>query len=85
MVSILPPHRRFKGLIKGKVLLRRGRKRVPSDSITFFYLLVFFFVALLVCFAFILSQSSFMLCFDNMFLFVFRFVYFVFDIKKIEK
>ena len=31
-----PPHRRFKGLIKGKVLLGCGRKRAPSDSITFF-------------------------------------------------
>ena len=53
-----------KGLIKGKVLPRCGRKRILSDFITFFYLLFFFFfVALLVCFAFILSQSSFMLCF----------------------
>ena len=28
-------HRRFKGLLKGKVLPRCGRKRVPSDYITF--------------------------------------------------
>ena len=38
------------------------------------------------CFAFILSQSSFF-CFAlfNMFLFVFSFVYFVFDIKIFKK
>ena len=31
-------YRRFKGSLKGKVLPRRGRKRVPSDSITFLFL-----------------------------------------------
>ena len=40
-VLILLPHHQFKGLIKGKVLPRCGRKRTLSDLITFFYLLVF--------------------------------------------
>ena len=35
------PFCRFKGLLKGKVLPRCGRKRTLSDFITFFYLLVF--------------------------------------------
>ena len=42
--SILPLHRQFRGLIKGKVPLGCGRKRAPSDSITFFYLFVFLFL-----------------------------------------
>ena len=50
---------------------------------------LFLFVALPVCFAFILSQSSFMLCFVlHVFVCLFSvFVYFVFDIKikKFEK
>ena len=44
-------HLWFKGLIKGKVLPGCGRKRAPSDSITFLFSLVFV-CALLVCFAF---------------------------------
>ena len=51
-VSILPPHSRFKGSLKGKVLPRCGRKRAPSDSITFSLSLLVFVFALLVCFAF---------------------------------
>ena len=38
------PSPQFKGLIKGKVLPRYGRKRAPSDSITFFSLFVFLFL-----------------------------------------
>ena len=55
----------------------------PSDSITFLSLFVFFVFTQLVCFAFILSQSCFyaFLCL-TFFLFVFSFVYFVFNIKK---
>ena len=41
-----PPHRRFKGLIKGNVLLGCGRKRALSNSITFFSFFVFLFVCL---------------------------------------
>ena len=46
-VLILPPHHRFKGLIKGKVLPMCGRKRTPSDSITFFSLFEFLFLHIL--------------------------------------
>ena len=59
----------------------------PSDSITFFSLRVFVF-AQLVCFAFILSQSSFMLYFAllNMFLFIyFQFCLFCFSYKNKNK
>ena len=58
----LPPHRWFKGLIKGRVLPGCGRKMTLSDFITFLSILLFLF-AFLVCFALILSQFSFMLCF----------------------
>ena len=60
MVLILPPHRRFRGLIKGKVLLGCERKRAPSDSITFFFLSSCFCVCITCVFCFqVLSQSSF--------------------------
>ena len=39
--TVFPPHRRFKGLIKGKVFPGYGRKRAPSDSITFLSLFLF--------------------------------------------
>ena len=47
------PYHWIKGLLNGKVLPRCGRKKAPSDSVTFSLspLLVFDF-ALLVCFAF---------------------------------
>ena len=63
MVSILPLQCQIKGLLNGKVLLRYGRKKVPSDLVTFSLspLLVFEF-ALLVCFAF-LFWVSLVLCF----------------------
>ena len=52
-ISILPPHHRFKGLIKGKVLLGCERKRTPSNSIIFFYLFVFlFYITCVFCFYF---------------------------------
>ena len=85
MVSILPPHRRFKDLIKEKVLLRCERKRVPSDSNTFFYLFVYLFLHNLCVLLLFWVSQVFMLCFVYMFLFVFNFVYFVFDIKIIKK
>ena len=70
------------GFIKGKVLPGCGRKRAPSDSITFLSIFLFLF-AFLVCFALFLSQSS--LCFSlfkhNFFWLFFSFVYFVFHIK----
>ena len=44
MVLILPPHYWFKGLIKGRVLPRCGRKRAPNDSITFLFLSSCFFL-----------------------------------------
>ena len=81
MVSILFPHYRFKGLLKGKVLPRCGRKRAASDSITPSLSSCFCFV-LLECFVFLLSQSSFVVLL-NMFLLFFFFgvVYFFFHIK----
>ena len=89
-VSILPPHRQFKGLIKGNVLPRCGRKMAPNDSVTSSLSLFLFLFALLVCFA-LLFWVSLVLCFA-LFLFIFFLVltYFVFHIKikkkwKIEK
>ena len=89
-VSILPPLHRFKGLIKGKVPPRCGRKRTLSDFITFFYLLVL--VCCITCvFAFILSQTSFyaLLCLTYFCLFIFSFSLFCFlyknFLKKFEK
>ena len=66
MVLILSPHRRFKGLIKGKVLQGCGKKRAPSDFITFLFLSFCFYVCITCVFYFqVLSQSSFyaLLCF----------------------
>ena len=88
-VLILPPHHLFKGLIKGKVLPRCGRKRTLSDFITFFYLLVFVLFLHYLC-VLLLFWVSLVLCFAlfNMFLFVYFqfFVCFVFYIKiKIQK
>ena len=87
IVSILPPHLWFKGLVKGKVLSTCGRKRTLSDFITFFYLLVFVCcITSVFCFYF---WVSLVLCFVlfNMFLFVYFqfFVYFFFDIKILKK
>ena len=86
-VSILPPHCRFKGLIKGKVLPRCGRKRAPSDSITFFSLFMFLFLHNL--YVLHLFWVSLVLCFTlfNMFLFVwfqFCFILFFIKIKKLK-
>ena len=90
-VLILSPHNWIEGLLNRKVLPRCGRKRAPSDSVTFSLsqLLVFVF-ALLVCFA-LLFWVSLILCIYlfNLFLFFFFsvLVYFVFHIKnwKIRK
>ena len=51
-VLILPPHHRFKGLIKGKVLPRCERKRTLSDFITFFYLVFVYYITCVFCFYF---------------------------------
>ena len=87
MVSILPPYLQFKDLLKGKVLPRCERKRVPSDSVTFSLSPSYFCFALLVCFV-LLFWVSLVLCIAlfNLFLFVFFsvLVYFSFHIKKIE-
>ena len=69
------PSSPVQGFVKGKVLPRCGRKRVPSDLFTFSLspLLVFVFT-LLVCFALpFFSQSSFMHFFAlfNIFLFAY--------------
>ena len=71
-VLILPPHRWIKGLLNGKVLPRCGRKRAPSDSITYSLSLLCFCFALLVCFA-LLFWVNLVLCIAlfNLFLFVF--------------
>ena len=90
-----PPHRQFKGLIKGKVLLGCGRKRAPSDSITFLSLFLFCMcITYLFCFQ-VLSQSSFyaLLCLAWFCFFFFDFVLFCFffhlkknwKIRKIQK
>ena len=62
MVSILPSHRWFKGLIKGKVPLRCGRKRAPSDSITLFSLFEFLFLHNLCVLLLFWVSLIFMLC-----------------------
>ena len=57
----------IQGLLKGKVLPRHGRKRDPSDFITFLFLSSCFCVWITCVFCFqVLSQSSFMLfvCFQ---------------------
>ena len=60
MILILPSHRQFKGLIKGKVLLGCERKMAPSDSITFLSIFSCFCVCITCVFCFqFLSQSSF--------------------------
>ena len=83
---ILPPHHRFKGLIKGKVLPRCGRKWTLSNFITFFYLFVLVcYITCVFCFYF---WVSLVLCFVlfNMFLFVyFQFLVNFFKFKKNEK
>ena len=82
-VSILPPHCRFKGLIKGKALPRCERKMAPSDSINFFSLFMFLFLHNL-C-VLLLFWVSLVLCFAlfNMFLFIcFQFCIILFFIKK---
>ena len=91
-VLILPPHRQFKGLIKGKVLPGCGMKRAPSDSITFLFLSSYFCVCITCMFYFlVLSQSNFyaLLCLICFCLVIFSvFLCFVFHIKieiKIEK
>ena len=87
MVSILSPYHRFKGLLKGKVLPRCGRKMAPSDSITSSLSSCFCF-ALLKRFVFLLSQSSFVVLL-NMILLFFSVLFILFfikiKIKKIEK
>ena len=91
MVLILPPHCQFKGILKGKVLPRCGRKRALSDSITVSLSPFLLWFALFVCFAlFFLSPSSFytLLCLTCFVCLFFSFVLFCFSNKnknKIEK
>ena len=85
-VSILPPHLRVKGLHKGKVLPRCGKKKAQSDSITFFSLSPLMFMhylfVLLSCF-----WVSLVLCLVCFFMFLFGcfsiFIYFFH--KKFKK
>ena len=80
--SFLPPHHRFKGLIKGKVLPRCGRKRTPSDSITFFSLLEFLFLHNLCVLLLFWASLVFML---NMFFFGYFLVFLCFVFVIIKK
>ena len=81
-----PPHRWFKGLIKGKVLPGYGRKRGLSDFITFLSLFLFrVCITYVFCFQ-VLSQSSFyallcLICFCCFFVFSVL-LCFVFHLKK---
>ena len=88
MVLTLPPHRRIKGLLNRKVLPRCGRKKAPSDSVTYSFspLLVFVF-ALLVCFAFIFWVNIFLcIALFNIFLFVYLSVFALFCFsQKLKK
>ena len=77
------PHHRFKGFIKGKVLPGCGRKKAPSDSITFLSLFLFCVcITYVFCFQ-VLSQSSY-LCFCCLICFC-CFVFHIKIKKKIEK
>ena len=81
IVLILPSHRRFKGLIKGMVLLVYGRNRAPSDSITFLFLSSCFYMCITCVFCFqILSQSSFyaLFCLTCFCLVIFQFFFVLF-------
>ena len=81
----LPLHRRFKGLIKGNVLPRYGRKMASSDSITFFSLFVFLFLynlCVLIHFKSVYFYTLF--CLTCLCLFSVLF-YFVFHIKTKKK
>ena len=70
------------GLIKGKVLPRCGRKRILSDFITFFYLLVL--VCCITCVFCFYFWVSLVLCFVliNMFLFIYFQFLVIFLIRK---
>ena len=77
------PNRRIKGLLNGKVLPRCGRKRAPSDSITFSLSpSCFCFCIICVSCFHVLSQSSFMHCFylTCFCLFTFQFCFILFFI-----
>ena len=83
-ISILPPHHQIKGLLNRKVLPRHGRKKAPSDLVTFSLspLLVFYY-ALLMCFAFLFWVSLVLwITFFNIFLFVYFSVLFYFAFHK---
>ena len=82
--QFFPPHLRFKDSLKGKALPTRGRKMVPSHSVTSSLSSSYFWFALLVCLG-LLFWVGLVLCIAlfNLFLFVFFsvLVYFVFHIK----
>ena len=78
IVLILPHHHRFKCLIKGKVLPGCGRKRAPSDSITFLFLSSCFCMCITYAFCSqVLSQSSFyaLFCLTCFCLVIFQFCF----------
>ena len=83
-VSILPLHRRIKGLPNGKVFPRYGRKKALSDLVTLSLSLSLVFELHYLCVFAVLFWVSLVLCFTlfNMFLFVyFQFCFILFFIK----
>ena len=87
---ISSPSPLIQGFNKGKVLPRCGRKRTPSDSITFFSLLEFLFLHNLCVLLLFWVNLVFMLCFLlHVFICLFfSFALFCFsykNLKKIEK
>ena len=88
-VSILSLHRQIRGLLNEKVLLRCGKKKAPSELVTFFFSLslfpfcFWFCITYVFCFL-VLSYSSLYFVLFNMFLFVyFQFCFILFFIIKI--
>ena len=79
---ISSPSPLIQGFNKGKVLPRCGRKRTPSDSITFFSLLEFLFLHNLCVLLLFWASLVFML---NMFLFGYFLVFLCFVFVIIKK
>ena len=93
MVSILPPHRRIKGLLNEKVLPRCGRRKAQSHLVTISLSLSFCLcITCVLCFL-VFEPSSFMpcivlTCFCLFVCFLFCFILFFIILKtkkKIEK
>ena len=92
MASTLPLHLQIKGLLKGKLLPRYGKKKAQSDLVTFplsplmvmhylFVLLSCFWVSLVLCFT--LFNMFLFVCFQ--FCFILFFIKFFFFFEKLEK